>query len=170
MYIEGLFLEGARWDSNGIARARDAVSKGLAHAGACNLPGGMKRHGEKVLNTGDVIQVRGVHHGEFDELYVLPVRLTTSMPQSYWIKRGTAIICCAPVPTHENLDQLRMLRENAGLNIERCDRYQRCGVAGAADGFIRRVSGGSSSSGPRKPADCALKEPQMLAPAQMNYE
>ena len=32
----------------------------------------MKRHGEKVLNTGDVIQVRGVHHGEFDELYVLP--------------------------------------------------------------------------------------------------
>jgi hypothetical protein len=130
----------------------------------------MKRHGVKVLNTGDVIEVRGVHryHGEFDELYVLPVQLTTSMPQSYWIKRGTAIICCAPVPTHENLDQLRMLRENAGLNIERCD--QRCGVAGAADGFIRRVSGGSSSSGPRQPVYCALKEPQMLAPAQMNYE
>jgi hypothetical protein len=57
-----------------------------------------------VLNTGDVIQVRGVHHGEFDELYVLPIRLTTSMPQPYWIKRGTSMICCAPVPTHENLD------------------------------------------------------------------
>jgi len=108
VYIKGLFLEGARWDSISHELATQLPKVLLTPMPVLHLETMRKddikaRHGPDVLTTGDpkykcpvykTLARRGVLATTGHSTnYVLPIRLDTSRPQAYWIKRGTAMIC-----------------------------------------------------------------------------
>jgi len=108
VYVDGLFLEGARWDPNqgelAIQLPKILLTPMPCLYLECMVKDDIKaKHGEKVLDTGDphykcpvykTLARRGVLATTGHSTnYVLPVRLPTSKPQAFWIKRGTAMIC-----------------------------------------------------------------------------
>jgi len=108
VFIEGLFLEGARWDQENHELATQLPKVLLTQMPVMHLECMRKedikaRHGEAILESGDpkykcpvykTLARRGVLATTGHSTnYVLPIRLDTSKPQSFWIKRGTAMIC-----------------------------------------------------------------------------
>ena len=108
VYIDGLFIEGARWDAEKCELAEQMPkvlleSMPVIHLETMSGDDICVRHGQDVLKTGEphyncpvykTSERRGVLATTGHSTnYVLPIRLKTSKPQKYWIKRGTALLC-----------------------------------------------------------------------------
>jgi dynein heavy chain len=108
VYIDGLFAEAFRWDAKKNELATQLPKQLLAHMPTIHLVTMItaeikEKHGEEVIKTGEPhykcpVYKTSVRKGTLATTghstnFVLPIRLPTSQPQSFWIKRGAAMLC-----------------------------------------------------------------------------
>lgn len=107
VYIDGLFAEAFRWDAKNNELATQLPKQLLAQVPTIHfvtmLTAEIKKiHGEDVIKTGEPhykcpVYKTSVRKGTLATTghstnFVLPIRMPSSQPQSFWIKRGAAML------------------------------------------------------------------------------